>query len=130
MYRSYYQSYPLPPVAPLPYNRPYIPYPMQQAYPPEWMYGRMPYHPPAPVQGPVVTNIPQGQGIEPYNPEAYPAFQQPFQQKPSSSWLEIFKTEKGNVDVNKIMSTAGQMMSTAQQFGSLVKGIGSLFPKV
>ncbi|KIL44163.1 YppG family protein [Jeotgalibacillus soli] len=69
-------------------------------------------------------------------PPVMPPFGMPANFQPSgrpqsqSSWIEAFKTEKGHYDVNKIMTTAGQMMSTAQQFGSLVKGIGSIFPKV
>ncbi|MGD7045398.1 YppG family protein [Jeotgalibacillus proteolyticus] len=139
MYRTYYQRYPVhPPIPgnfPVPYGRPIVPS-SGQLYPgpASWGYSQLPL----PIQRPVSMPLqPQQTAIpvpqQPLQPEPY--IQDPYnpyaqQQKPQSSWFEIFKTEKGHVDVNKVMSTAGQMMSTAQQFGSLVKGIGSIFPKV
>lgn len=113
-----------------PPNSQLLPYgmePQQQLIPRPVSYGMdgqqfnyqqppLPIHPQSPM--------PPQQGL--YGGEGMP-YQQPAK---SSSWTEIFKTEKGHVDVNKVMSTAGQMMSTAQQFGSIVKGIGSIFPKV
>ncbi|KIL48022.1 YppG family protein [Jeotgalibacillus campisalis] len=139
MYRAYYQSFPVHPPVPggYPYyGRPVMISPGQMPpVPPHWGYGPQM---PLPVQRPVSMPLPMPQSIhvpqqqaqpEPYMQDPYNPYsnQQP---KPQSSWFEVFKTEKGNVDVNKVMSTAGQMMSTAQQFGSLVKGIGSIFPKV
>ena len=123
MYRPYYYRYPVhPPVPPVSQPAYYRPPPVNQLpqqYPIDWMspHGRMP--PAHPFNPPIQYGMDQG------GPMASP--QQQVAKPPS--WLEVFKTEKGNVDVNKVMSTAGQMMSTAQQFGSIVKGIGSIFPK-
>ncbi|MEW9501864.1 YppG family protein [Jeotgalibacillus marinus] len=79
-----------------------------------------------PMEGSIPVNLHGRPGVNPYKVQS--GFQGQ-QENQHASWLDVFKTEKGQVDVNKVMSTAGQMMSTAQQFGSLVKGIGSFFPK-
>jgi len=123
MYRHQYHRYPVHPSVQqqIYYDRPYYPIPPATLNP-RWMY-----------QNPGVA--PQNyQQTVPFRPNGMlspqPALMQDTTQGQTPSWTEIFKTEKGQVDVNKVMSTAGQVMTTAQQFGSLVKGIGSIFTKV
>jgi hypothetical protein len=41
--------------------------------------------------------------------------------------VEYFLGKDGNVDIDKMISTAGQLMGTLNQFTGLVKGVSSLF---
>ncbi|CAG9622607.1 YppG family protein [Sutcliffiella rhizosphaerae] len=47
--------------------------------------------------------------------------------KPPSSFMNQFKGQDGNVDMKKMMDTAGQMMNTVNQLNSMVKGIAATF---
>ncbi|WP_235864028.1 YppG family protein [Sutcliffiella halmapala] len=51
--------------------------------------------------------------------------------KPQSSqvqsFMNQFKGQDGNVDMKKMMDTAGQMMNTVNQLNSMVKGIAATF---
>lgn len=43
------------------------------------------------------------------------------------SIMNSFKTQDGNLDLNKMLDTAGQMMSAVNQVSGLVKGLGGIF---
>jgi YppG-like protein len=54
----------------------------------------------------------------------------PFIQPPPSvqnSFLNQFKKDDGQYDINKMVDTAGQMVSTVNQISSMVKGISQIF---
>lgn len=42
-------------------------------------------------------------------------------------FLDSFKDQKGNLDINKMVATAGQVMGIANQVSGLLKGITSIF---
>ncbi|WP_051348679.1 YppG family protein [Peribacillus kribbensis] len=70
---------------------------------------------------------PKVSGQAPANP--YPAQNTIVKQQSQSfsSILNQFKTQDGSFDINKMMSTAGQMMNTMNQVSSIVKGFGGFF---
>lgn len=41
--------------------------------------------------------------------------------------MNSFKGQDGNLDLNKMMNTAGQMMNAVSQVSSMVKGLGGIF---
>ncbi|PLT28427.1 hypothetical protein CUU66_19345 [Peribacillus deserti] len=63
----------------------------------------------------------------PANPYPTQNFMQKQQKQGMSSILNQFKTQDGSLDINKMMSTAGQMMNTMNQVSSIVKGFGGMF---
>lgn len=44
-----------------------------------------------------------------------------------NSFLNSFKSQSGNLDLNKMMDTAGQMMNALTQVSNMAKGIGGIF---
>lgn len=50
------------------------------------------------------------------------------QQKPPG-FIDMFKNKDGTVDLNKMISTAGQLMGTLNQFSAFLKGVSSLIKK-
>lgn len=44
-----------------------------------------------------------------------------------NSVINSFKTQDGNLDLNKMIDTAGQMMNAVSQVSGLVKGLGGIF---
>ena len=70
-----------------------------------------------------------------YNPQAdyqnfnpYPQYAfMPKQPSGLQSIMNSFKSQDGNLDVNKMVDTAGQMMNAVTQVSSLVKGLGGMF---
>ncbi|MGV2938483.1 YppG family protein [Mesobacillus sp. LC4] len=70
-----------------------------------------------------------------YNPQAdyqnfnpYPQYAfMPKQSSGLQSIMNSFKSQDGNLDVNKMVDTAGQMMNAVTQVSSLVKGLGGMF---
>lgn len=64
------------------------------------------------------------------NPYMHPYPKQTFAGKPPSgmkSILNSFKTQDGNLDVNKMIDTAGQMVNAVSQVQGMVKGLGGIF---
>ena len=62
------------------------------------------------------------------NPNPYP--QQAFLPKHPTglqSIMNSFKSQDGNLDLNKMVDTAGQMVNAVTQVSSLVKGLGGMF---
>lgn len=55
--------------------------------------------------------------------------QSAFPRPPSGmqSIMNSFKTQEGNLDLNKMVDTAGQMMNAFTQVSSMVKGLGGIF---
>jgi hypothetical protein len=43
------------------------------------------------------------------------------------SILNSFKGQDGNIDLNKMMNTAGQMVNAVSQVSAMVKGLGGMF---
>jgi hypothetical protein len=43
------------------------------------------------------------------------------------SIMNSFKGQDGNIDINKMMNTAGQMMNAVSQVSAMVKGLGGMF---
>jgi hypothetical protein len=41
--------------------------------------------------------------------------------------MNSFKGQDGNIDINKMMNTAGQMMNAVSQVSAMVKGLGGMF---
>lgn len=70
-----------------------------------------------------------------YNPQAdyqnynpYPQYGfMPKQPSGMQSIMNSFKSQDGNLDINKMVDTAGQMMNAVNQVSSLVKGLGGMF---
>ncbi|WP_409288894.1 YppG family protein [Peribacillus sp. SCS-37] len=102
-----------------------------QGYVPQQMpYGQYPQS--NPFENPLKPQ--QGNSYGPnkqMHPGANPYPSQNFMQKQQSSGfssiMNQFKTQDGSFDINKMMSTAGQMMNTMNQVSSIVKGFGGLF---
>lgn len=61
-----------------------------------------------------------------YNPYPQQAFM-PKQPSGMQSIMNSFKSQDGNLDINKMVDTAGQMMNAVTQVSSLVKGLGGMF---
>lgn len=80
-----------------------------------------------PVQG----GMPQGMNMFQQTPfmNPYPTQNQNNKQQSSQvqSFMNQFKGQDGNVDMKKMMDTAGQMMNTVNQLNSMVKGIAATF---
>ncbi|HWO95158.1 MAG TPA: YppG family protein [Bacillus sp. (in: firmicutes)] len=60
-------------------------------------------------------------------PTPYPAPSQKAQPKQMQSIMSQFKTSDGNLDINKMMNTAGQMMNAVNQLSGMVKGLSGVF---
>ncbi len=58
-----------------------------------------------------------------------PNQEQSFQHPASVSLLETFKNKDGTLDINKMISTAGQFLSVVDQFSSLIKGFSQMIKK-
>lgn len=61
-----------------------------------------------------------------FNPYPQHAFM-PKQPSGLKSVMNSFKSQDGNLDVNKMVDTAGQMMNAVTQVSSMVKGLGGMF---
>ncbi|TCN23086.1 YppG family protein [Mesobacillus foraminis] len=83
--------------------------PLQQGEPP-YGYG--------PVSQPAVTY----QNMNPYPHQAF----LPKQPSGFQSVMNSFKSQDGNLDINKMIDTAGQMMNAVSQVSSMVKGLGGI----
>lgn len=67
-------------------------------------------------------NVPN-QSMNPYPQQAY----LPKQPGGFQSVMNSFKNQEGNLDLNKMIDTAGQMMNAVNQVSSMVKGLGGFF---
>jgi hypothetical protein len=80
---------------------------------------------------PVQAGMPQGMNMFPQTPFMNPYPTQNQNNKPQSSqvqsFMNQFKGQDGNVDMKKMMDTAGQMMNTVNQLNNMVKGIAATF---
>lgn len=95
-----------------------------QNYPAEWI-----------LQNPLQPKKNQGGGMNqalaanPY-PYMHPYPKPSLVNRPPSgvnSIMNSFKTQDGNLDLNKMLDTAGQMMNAVTQVSGLVKGLGGIF---
>lgn len=62
------------------------------------------------------------QNMNPYPQQAF----LPKQPGGFQSIMNSFKSQDGNLDLNKMVDTAGQMMSAVTQVSSMVKGLGGI----
>ena len=62
--------------------------------------------------------------MNPYPVQSQQQIQQP---KQFNSILNQFKGQDGNIDMKKMMDTAGQMMNTVNQLNGMIKGIAATF---
>jgi hypothetical protein len=73
----------------------------------------------------------QSQMQMPNNPMYYNPYPKPNMiPKPNGgigTIMNSFKGQDGNIDINKMMNTAGQMMNAVSQVSSMVKGLGGFF---
>lgn len=119
---------------------------MQQEYPinpympgnPQWNqqysmaqpknnYSKMLFQNPLqPEDDPIYGYYSQQADFQNYNPYPQQAFM-PKQPSGLQSIMNSFKSQDGNLDVNKMVDTAGQMMNAVTQVSSLVKGLGGMF---
>jgi hypothetical protein len=95
--------------------------PFQQVYQQPYQNSFQPYY----GNG---SNI-NGQFVNTPYPTPYPKPAPNFKQQPSGiqSVISQFKKSDGQLDINKMMDTAGQMMSAVNQMGGLFKGVTSMF---
>lgn len=61
----------------------------------------------------------------PFHPQSSDMFSQPQPAMPKNL-LHYFQNDKGELDVDKMMSTAGQVANTVQQVSPVVKQVGDL----
>ncbi|RUQ29396.1 hypothetical protein ELQ35_10290 [Peribacillus cavernae] len=103
-----------------PFQQPYMPQPYQQQT--QKLNSLNPFENPLqPMQ--------KGQPPQPQHfANPYPKQQFMQKQQPSGfhSVLNQFKTQDGSFDINKMMSTAGQMVNTVNQVSAIVKGFGGM----
>ncbi|WP_445612555.1 YppG family protein [Geobacillus sp. YF-1] len=83
------------------------------------------FFPPAPVHWP---HFPPGQVGATSHPASYPK-PGPLLPPPRPSFLEQFKNSDGTYDINKMMSTMGQMINTINQVNGMLKGLLSTWKK-
>jgi hypothetical protein len=79
-----------------------------------------------PQDDPIYGYYSQQQDFQNYNPYPQNAF---MAKQPSGlqSIMNSFKSQDGNLDINKMVDTAGQMVNAVTQVSSLVKGLGGMF---
>jgi hypothetical protein len=78
--------------------------------------------------------------LNPYSSQPFPPIYHPYPSpypkpfpymKPQPSGIQYlmnsFKNKDGNLDLNKMFDTAGQVMNTMNQMGSLFKGMTQMF---
>ena len=119
---------------------------MQQEYPanpymqsnPQWNqqqqmtssknnYSKMLFQNPLQPEGdPIYGYYSQQANFQNYNPYPQQAFL-PKQPSGLQSIMNSFKSQDGNLDINKMVDTAGQMVNAVTQVSSLVKGFGGMF---
>jgi hypothetical protein len=148
MGNPYYSVSPYPNIpAPIPNSTNHYQLPMQNYYQPHnmgWNY-QPAYQTPnvAPVFGgkSSVQSIFKNP-LEPKNPynqhmnlNQYPMNYNPYPKpntlpRPNGGFgtiMNSFKGQDGNLDINKMMNTAGQMMNAVSQVSAMVKGLGGMF---
>ncbi|WP_181350162.1 YppG family protein [Thalassobacillus sp. CUG 92003] len=125
---NYFNYYPYPP-----------PQPQQNGWPqPEYDYRNWPGA--SSMQQQWYNQFPPPEVYDPYNPQVFQAaayeynLQEPYNvnaqmygQMPGQSkgLMEYFQDDQGQVDIDKMMSTMGQMVQTVNQISPIFKGIGS-----
>jgi hypothetical protein len=104
------------------YQNPYY-QPYQQQYQPQFQNPNQPFY------GTGNNSMLSGQYMNSQYPTPYPKPVPNFKQQPTGFQTVIsqFKKSDGQLDINKMMDTAGQMMSAVNQMGGLFKGVTSMF---
>ncbi|MBM4762082.1 YppG family protein [Bacillus sp. B15-48] len=69
---------------------------------------------------------PQNTSFQSMNPYPHQAYL-PKKTNGFHSVINSFKNQDGNMDVNKMIDTAGQMMNAVTQVSTMVKGLGGIF---
>ncbi|WP_031408766.1 YppG family protein [Geobacillus vulcani] len=112
------------------YSRPvlppptYGPYGLGSHYHPYFHYGGSSF-PSAPGHWPF---FPSTHAVPPSHPASYPK-PGPLLPPPRPSFLAQFKNSDGTYDINKMMSTVGQMINTVNQVNGVLKGLLGTFKK-
>lgn len=133
-----YNQYPQPPFGPRPMQ---APYPNQSTFSvfqgvPNQMNMMQPQ--PAEQQGmkPPIFQSPYEQFAKPPQPNQWNPYYSLEQQFPQygqmqgpKGFMHYFQDKNGQLDLDKMLSTMGQMANTANQFSPLVKSLGSLFTR-
>ncbi|HZH62625.1 MAG TPA: YppG family protein [Metabacillus sp.] len=106
------------------FSQPEFPY-HQNGFQQAYNSYQQPYGSGAPYNGNIENNFMNHPYPTPY-PKPMPYFKQPH---PSGlqNVLSQFKKSDGQLDINKMMDTAGQMMNAVNQMGGLFKGVTSMF---
>jgi hypothetical protein len=106
----------------------------QQQYQPPYQHPYQQYQKPyentyQPLYGSGGNGTIHGQYMNTPYTTPYPKPAPYFKQQPSGLQTVIsqFKKSDGQLDINKMMDTAGQMMSAVNQMGGLFKGVTSMF---
>lgn len=116
-----------------PYSYPFASYEQPFPHQPYWpMYGE---HAPQmggmnmmnPLPNPNMYYMGPRPPVNNMYPNPYPASSQKNQPKQMQSIMSQFKTSDGNLDINKMMNTAGQMMNAVNQLSGMVKGVTGIF---
>lgn len=104
------------------YQNPYY-QPYQQQYQPQAQNLYQPFY------GNGNNGMLNGQYMNSQYPTPYPKPVPNFKQQPTGFQTVIsqFKKSDGQLDINKMMDTAGQMVSAVNQMGGLFKGVTSMF---
>lgn len=111
------QSYPYSPQ----WNQPHV------APEPKKNYTKMLFQNPLqPQDDPIYGYYGQQQEYQNFNPYPQQAYA-PKQPSGLQSIMNSFKSQEGNLDINKMVDTAGQMVNAVTQVSSLVKGLGGMF---
>lgn len=81
-------------------------------------------------QNPLEPKDPYGQNMNTYQMNYNPYPKTNMIPRPNGGLGNImnsFKGQDGNIDLNKMMNTAGQMMNAVSQVSAMVKGLGGMF---
>lgn len=124
------------------YKRPYFNHQPQPFHPTNHTYGQFydPSHDPSsnysftPPGGPTPPMSPFDHYAKPAQPMNWPMYTQsqanphmspPYQQPPAGV-LSQFQNSSGQIDINKMLSTVGQLANTVQQVSPVIKQFGSI----
>lgn len=119
----------------IPYPGPFIFYPYASNAP--YLSQRFSFLPVPPVytrtwhraQSPFVSEYVPAYYDDPSYWDVFPEWPPPVVHRPHPGYklIDSFKTKDGQIDVNKMITTAGQLIGTVNQLAGTVKNISSLF---
>ncbi len=133
-----YNQYPQPPFGPRPMQAPYSSQSTYSGF--QGVQSQMNMMQPQPAEQqsmkPPIFQSPYEQFAKPPQPNQWNPYYSLEQQFPQygqmqgpKGFMYYFQDKNGQLDLDKMLSTMGQMANTANQFSPLVKSLGSLFMK-